>query len=99
MWCQNWITRATVHQVRDRSGESFAQHPDTDEHDDGVAVVQGLGFDQPGIPQTKNSIGLRARPSHDINLVSLDQMLAPVRQHDEHETLKARSCHVVLSFS
>ncbi len=50
--------------------------------------MQGFGLNQPGVPQTKNAIGLRARPSHHINLVSLDQMLAPMCEHNKQEELK-----------
>src|SRR6266852_6627039 len=71
-----------------KPGESFAEHPKADQHDQGVAVVQGFGLDQPGVPQTKNAIGLRARPSHHVNLVSLDQMLAPMCEHNKQEELK-----------
>ena len=68
--------------------ESSAQYPKADEHDQGVAIMQSFGLDQPGIPHTKNAIGLRARPSHDVNLISLDQMLAPVCEHNNHKALK-----------
>lgn len=70
------------------ASESFAKHPKAGEHDQGVAVVQGFGLDQPGIPQSKNAIGFRARPSHDVNLVSLDQMLAPMCEHNQREALQ-----------
>src|SRR5271166_6331829 len=45
-------------------GKSFAQHPEENQHHQGVAIVQGLGLDQPGVPQTQQAIGFRAWPSH-----------------------------------
>jgi len=53
------------------SGKAFAKHPKADQHDQRITVVQCLGLDEPGIPESENAIGFRARPSHDPNLVCL----------------------------
>src|SRR6202041_867773 len=70
------------------SGKSLAEHPKADEHHQGIAVVQGLRLDQPRIPQTNQAQSLRARPSHNINLVSLDQVLGPMGEHNKHKDLQ-----------
>src|SRR3984885_1338312 len=70
------------------SCKAFAQYPYPDEHHHGVAIVQRLRLDEPRIPQTDQAIGLRSRPSHDINLVSLEQMLSPMRQDNKQEDLQ-----------
>ena len=51
--------------------------------------MQFFRLDQSGPNQSQHAHGLRTRPAHHINLVSLEKMLAPVRQHDEHENLQA----------
>src|ERR1700691_5521837 len=71
------------------SGKALSEHPNADEHHQGVAVVQRFCLDQPGIPQTEQAESFRARPSHHINLVSLKQVLAPMRKHDQHENLQS----------
>jgi hypothetical protein len=69
------------------SRKSFTENPQADQHHQCVAIVQGLGFDEPGIPQPKHSIRFGTGPVHDINLVRLDQVLGPVCQHDHHKYL------------
>src|SRR5579862_7261050 len=68
--------------------KSLAEHPQANEHDQGIAIVQGFGLNQPRIQQTDQAQSFRTRPPHDIDLVSLDEMLSPMRQHDEHENLQ-----------
>src|ERR1700722_10100987 len=53
------------------SSKSFAQEPKAGQHDQRITVMKGFRLDEPGIPQAKQAIGLRTRPSHDINLISL----------------------------
>ena len=89
MWCQNWIQNATIHQVCETPVNPFAEYPETDQHDQRVAVVQHLSLDQPGIQQPKQTQGLRARPAHNIDLISLDEMFSPVPKHNNHEYLQS----------
>lgn len=49
--------------------------------------MQSLRLDQPREPQTKKAIRFRARPLHELSLVSPKQMLAPVRDN-EHKDLQ-----------
>src|SRR5712692_6551233 len=70
-----------------KPGESFAEHPKADQHDQGVAVGMGFGLHESAVPQTKNAIGWRAQPSQKINLVSLDQMLDRMCDYNKHEDL------------
>src|SRR5437667_3529915 len=53
------------------SSESLTQYPDTDEHDQRVAIVQDFHLDRPGINHAEHSQRFGARPSHNINLIRL----------------------------
>src|SRR5579863_7324495 len=70
------------------SGKALAKHPQADQHHQGVAVVQSFGLNQPRVPQPDKAICPRPRPSHDINLISLEKMFTPVRQHYKHKDLQ-----------
>src|ERR1700722_8321102 len=69
-------------------GKAFSEYPNADQHDQGVAIMQRFGLNQPRIPQTEQAQSLRARPSHDIDLVSLNQMLRPMTEHNHHKDLQ-----------
>ena len=88
MWCQNWIASATVHQRPAAPDEPGAQHPQPDEHHDGVAVVQPFGADQPRERHAEHPAGLRPRPAQAPDLVRLHEVLGPVRQHDHEKRVQ-----------
>src|SRR5580692_7915711 len=68
--------------------KTFPQEPETNQHYQGVAIMQGFRLDQPRVPQTKQTVGHWTRPSHHINLIGLKKVLCPVTEHDQHEYLK-----------
>lgn len=65
--------------------KSFAQEPDPDEHDQSIPVVQDFRVDQPGIKQAEHASGMMNRPTQDINLPCLSDMLGPVAKYDHHK--------------
>lgn len=69
-------------------GETFPEHPKSNEHHDGIAVVQQLGSHEPGKEQSKNTVGTWPRPAEHVNLKRLSQVLSPVGQHYEHEHIE-----------
>ena len=71
--------------------ESAAHRPDADEHDQGVGVMQQLRFDQKREPVAENPARFGDRPAEHIDLKSLNEMLGPVRQHDDEKDAKSRS--------
>src|SRR5689334_12603766 len=71
-----------------RSGESSPECPKTDQHHDRIAVVHDLGTHEPWIKQSQKTASLRPRPTQYINLISLGQVLGPMRQHYEHEQIE-----------
>ena len=84
MWCQNWITNATVHQVRARPTNARTQQEQSDKHHDGIPVVQPLRCDQPWKDLAEYATR-RRRSVEGADLVRLGQVLGPVGQHDDHE--------------
>src|SRR5579864_9530419 len=70
------------------AGKALPEYPKADQHDQGIAIVQSLCLDQPGIKQPKQSQGLWPRPVHHVDLIGLDQMFSPMRQHNYHEDLQ-----------
>src|ERR1700722_4606974 len=70
------------------SREALPQHPNADQHHQGIAIMQRFCLDQPGIPQAEQAQSPRARPSHNINLVSLDKVLGPMSEHNKHKNLQ-----------
>src|ERR1043165_6158331 len=68
-----------------RSGKTFAQRPDADEHHDRIAVVQHLGAHEPRIKEAQHAACFWSWPTEHVNLVSLHEMFGPVPEHDEHE--------------
>src|SRR5580692_12492496 len=70
------------------SAESLAQHPEPNQHHQSIAIVQHFRFYQPRVPQSHDAVGHWPRPAHYPNLVSLHQMLTPMRQHYKHKDLQ-----------
>ena len=68
--------------------EPATQHPDAGQHHERVAVVEKLGADEPREHVAEGAMGHRDGPAHDVNLVHLEDVLGPVRQHDHHEDLQ-----------
>src|SRR6185369_8735611 len=68
--------------------EAFPQRPNSDKHHDRITVVQHFRADEPRKEQTENAAGARARPAKHVNLVSLRQMLGPVREDDERKSIE-----------
>src|SRR5215217_1805933 len=69
-------------------GEAFPQRPNSNKHHDRVTVVEHLGAHEPRKEQTENAAGARPRPAKHVNLVSLRQMLSPVREDDERKSIE-----------
>src|SRR6185369_12711227 len=69
-------------------GEAFPQRPNTNEHNDRITVVQHFRADEPRKEQTENAAGARPRPAKHVNLVSLRQMLGPMREDDERKNIQ-----------
>src|SRR5215213_2174582 len=69
-------------------GKAFTQRPDADKHYDRITVVQHFRAHEPRKEQTENATGARPRPAKHVNLISLRQMLSPVRQHDERKKIQ-----------
>src|SRR6185369_13235360 len=67
------------------SRKTFSQCPNADEHHDRVTIMQHFRAHEPRIEQTENAAGARPWPTEYINLISLRQVLSPVRQHDKHK--------------
>src|SRR5829696_9547377 len=70
------------------SGKTFSQRPNPDEHHDRVTVVQHFGAHQPRKEQTEKAARTRPRPAKHVYLISLREMLSPVRQHDDSEKIE-----------
>src|SRR6185369_194082 len=70
------------------SSEAFPQCPNSNEHHDRITVVQNFGAHEPRKEQTENAAGARTRPAKHVNLVSLRQMLGPVREDDERKSIE-----------
>src|SRR5215475_15781638 len=68
--------------------ETAAQDPETDEHDEGIPVVQRLRGHEPGEPESQHAAGLFHWPVERVDLQGLRQMLGPMRQDDRHENLE-----------
>src|SRR6185295_6243095 len=66
-----------------RSGKTLSQRPNPDEHHDRVTIMQHFRTHEPRKEQTENAAGARPRPTEHINLVSLGEVLSPVREDDE----------------
>src|SRR6185437_19960 len=71
------------------SREALPEYPNSNKHDNGVAVMKRFGFNQPRVVQATKSQGLGPWPVHYINLVRLHQMFRPMREHDNHEKLQS----------
>src|SRR5579862_3529601 len=70
------------------AGKSLPQNPNANQHHQGIAIVQYFGLDEPRIPEAKYPVGFWPGPPHHVNLIGLDQMLAPVRQYNDHKYLQ-----------
>src|SRR6185437_481947 len=70
------------------SGKTLPKHPNPDQHDQSVAIMQGFCLNKPWPNQSKQSQCLWTRPVHDPDLIGLNQMLHPVSKHDDHEDLQ-----------
>src|ERR1700733_2012467 len=64
-----------------QAGESLAQYPDTDQHDERVAVVERFRTHQPRVKQAQHAAGLSPWPAQVIYLPRLGQMFRPMSQH------------------
>ena len=71
-----------------QSGKASAKGPQANGHHNGIPIVHPLRADEPRIPEADNAGGLGARPMHEVDLISLDQMLGPVRENDGHKDLQ-----------
>ena len=67
------------------TGKAGAEHPQPNQHDDGIAVVQRLGLDDPREEVADKSTRFGNGPSEAVDLESLEEMLRPVGQHDCRE--------------
>src|ERR1051326_7928309 len=72
------------------SDESLSEHPKADEHDQGKDVVQSLGAHQPWVVHAEDAHRHWSRPTQVEHLVSLDDVLGPVEEHDAHERVQSR---------
>src|SRR5215471_14843440 len=65
--------------------EPAAKRPESNQHHDGISVVQRFGLDQPRIEIPEKASRLRHRPCEHVDLKDLQQMFGPVRQYDGDE--------------
>src|SRR5690606_13030666 len=70
-----------------KSGKAFTKDKNADQHDQRIAVVQHLGFYEPGKPEPEHATRLGDRPAQHVDLKSLREVFGPVRQHDCHKYL------------
>src|SRR5207249_2760035 len=68
--------------------EAGQQHPNPDQHDQGIPIVQHLGVHEPGERLAQDAARLVERPPEHVHLIRLHQMLGPVGDDDDHERPK-----------
>ena len=86
MWWKNWMASAIVHHRRSfDASEPRPQEPRARQHHQRVAVVQRLRLDEPGKEVTQRAARFGHGPAERVDLERLQQVLGPVRQHDDHE--------------
>jgi len=70
------------------SGKAFAEYPNSNEHYEGITVVQDLSSDEPRKEETQDAVCTRPWPAEHVNLKGLREVFGPVREYDEHKQVE-----------
>lgn len=70
------------------SCEPLAQHPNSDQHDQRVGVVENFSLKHPWVKISEQSKRLGPGPVEHPNLISLNDVFCPVAKHNDHKYLK-----------
>jgi archaeosine synthase beta-subunit len=67
------------------AGKPGPERPQPNQHHERIAVVENFGFHEPRIIQAEQTQRFGHWPSEHVNLKRLEEMLAPMREHDDRE--------------